>query len=104
MNLLALLVVCPLLAAASCNSQRTPVPQDWSAKSPAEKDALLDKLADHCNLPHDTFRLEGDELYVKPHADEQYERLDCGLKALNSIRGLPKLGFVGNEYFSNEVQ
>jgi hypothetical protein len=92
------------LIAAACNTQRTPIPQDWGAKSPADKRALFDKLADDCHLPRDTFRFDGDRLRFIPHADEQYEHVECALEALKVAPGLPKMSFGGNERYDENLQ
>jgi hypothetical protein len=91
-------------ALTACGPPQAQIAADWTGKSPAEQRAILDKLADNCRLPHDLFRLEGDHLTIQPHADEEYERVDCALGALKGIRGMPKLGFVGNEYYVGNEQ
>lgn len=41
---------------------------------------------------------------MQPPADAKYESVDCMLSEVKKS-GFPfKLGFVGNEYYSNEVQ
>jgi hypothetical protein len=73
----------------------------WVGRSTAEQRAFLNALADRCQLPHEFFLLEHNRLTIKPRPDEKYERVDCALEALQKTRGLPKMGFVGNEYIGN---
>jgi hypothetical protein len=91
-------MVLSLFLAMGCGRPQTPVPEDWTMKSASEKRALLDTVADNCGVTHESFRMQGDSLVVQPHPDADYENVDCALGALKRIRGLPELGFVGNEY------
>jgi hypothetical protein len=92
-----------LLVVAGCARPQTSAPQDWAAaKSPEQKRAFLDALAESCSLPRDFFRLKGDEFTIRPKADEEYERVDCALEALKRVRPMPRYGFVGNEYYTTE--
>jgi hypothetical protein len=91
-------------ALAACGRPQGQIPADWTGKRSAEQRAILDRLADNCGLPHDFFRLEGGHLTIQPHPNEKYERIDCALGALKGIRGMPKLGFVGNEYYVGNEQ
>lgn len=70
-----------------------------------QRQATLNQIADKCGLPRSSLRLVGDdELHMQPPADARYESVDCMLSEVRSS-GLPlKLGFVGNEYYANEVQ
>jgi hypothetical protein len=94
----SLFVVAGACFVVACAGSHTPIPSDWTSKTAAQKRALLDQLADNCHVTRDFFRLGDAELVLQPHPDEQYEDVDCALSALKHIRGLPKLGFVGNEY------
>jgi len=70
-----------------------------------ERLQILNGIADRCHLPRSTFKLVGDEdLHVQPNADAKYEDVDCALTELQKAHLPVKLGFVGNEYYSNEVQ
>jgi len=94
-----------MLLVASCGRPQISAPEDWAAaKTPEQKRAFLDALADSCSLPHDFFRLKGDEFTVWPRADEKYERVNCALAALKRVRPVPNYSFIGNEYVPDSKQ
>jgi hypothetical protein len=67
--------------------------------------AVLDRIADKCGLARSTFKLVGEnELHIQPSPDAEYKSLDCALGELRKAKLPVKMGFVGNEYYSNEVQ
>jgi hypothetical protein len=58
---------------------------------------LLNQVAANCDLPSRFFRLESGKILIQPDADENYERVECGLTAIRRLRGVPPIAFVGNE-------
>ena len=68
-----------------------------------QRQAFLDRVADTCGLPRKTFKLVGDDqVHMRPEPDANYKSVDCALSRLGKDKAL-KLGFVGNEYYANEV-
>jgi hypothetical protein len=66
--------------------------------------AFLNTVARDCRLPAQTFNLIGDDqVQMQPAPDANYQSVDCALEKLLPKKDL-HLGFVGNEYFANEVQ
>ena len=66
--------------------------------------AFLEAVAHECGLPPPTLKLIGeDHVQLQPAPDAKYESVDCALGKLLPKKDL-KLGFVGNEYYSNQVQ
>ncbi|MBO9576219.1 MAG: hypothetical protein J7494_10810 [Sphingobium sp.] len=66
----------------------------------------MDAIADECGLPRSTLKLIGkDRLQFQPPENAKYEAVDCALKKLKEAKfpGM-KMGFVGNERYSNEVE
>jgi hypothetical protein len=69
-----------------------------------EDRAFLDRVADSCGLPRKTFELIGNtHVQMQPPTDADYKSVDCALEKLGKAKAL-NLGFVGNEYYSNEAQ
>jgi len=70
-----------------------------------QRQAALNQIADKCGVPRSTFDLVGDEdLHIQARADEKYERVECALTELKRSNLPVKMGFIGNEYYSNEVE
>ena len=66
-----------------------------------QRQQVLDQIADRCGVLRATFHLVGDEeLTMRPDPNEDYEDLDCALKAVTESKIPFKLGFVGNEAYS----
>lgn len=76
------------------------------AKTKPLSQAQFDGIADGCGLPRSAVVLNGeDEILFQPPQDAKYEAVDCALKKLKEVKfpGM-KLGFIGNERYSNEVE
>jgi hypothetical protein len=70
-----------------------------------QRQAALNHIADSCGVSRNIFDLVGDqELHIQPPVGEKYERVECVLTELNKANLPVKMGFIGNEYYSNEVQ
>jgi hypothetical protein len=89
-----------LIAAAGCQNH---APQQPSLHD--QRQAKLDEIADKCGLARNTFKLIGDrDLHIQPDSDAKYEQVDCGLTELRKANLPVNMGFIGSEYYSNEVQ
>ncbi len=78
---------------------------DWAMLSSNAKRDVLNSIADGCKLNRTAFELRaGDELNFRPDANARYESVDCALGRLKNVIGLSKIGFVGNEAYTNEAQ
>jgi hypothetical protein len=81
---------------ASCSHGAPPDPNALRA----ERAAQLEEIAAACGLDAKALRLVGTEnLHFKPSPDENYERIDCVLKALSKTDIPLRMGFVGNETY-----
>jgi len=93
------ILLAALACCVACQSKPKPI-----ASAHDRNQAFLDRVADDCGLPRNTFRLIGDDhVRVQPAANANYKSVDCALGKLLPNKRL-KLGFVGNEAYSNEVR
>ena len=68
--------------------------------------AELDVMADSCGLPHSAMILHGKNvLQFQPPENASVEAIGCALQKIKESK-FPdlKMGFVGNERYSNEVE
>ena len=78
--------------------------QDWNSMDRARRLVMITRITAQCKLAPETLSLgQGDELHFKPRPDERYEAVECALKELMKVGGA-KMGFVGNEAYTNEVR
>jgi len=45
----------------------------------------------------------GDEVHIRPNPDEDYKKVDCGLAEAKRLN-VTKMGFVGNEAYSDDLK
>ncbi len=70
-----------------------------------QRQGALDAIADQCRLSRSTLLVSGDEVRLRPEPTAEYESVDCALEKLKQLPGLGmKMGFVGNEAYTNESQ
>jgi hypothetical protein len=82
-------VLVPLCFLAACSSN-----------GPSEQQAILDQMANSCNLPDGSLHYQPDgnvQFNVKP--DDKYEDVDCLLRKLKKSQFIKNIGFVGNEQY-----
>jgi hypothetical protein len=85
---------------SACSGQVSPT---TNSNTHAGRVAILDQIAKKCNLPSTTFELVGlDEMHFRPSADARYEDVDCALRELKKSPFPMKMGFIGNEAYSDE--
>jgi len=92
----------PLLVTAllSCASKAS---LDWTELSAPQRQQTANEVALSCGLPPDRIQILGDNLVnLNLQPTDPNDRAECLLRRLNSVKGI-KLGFVGNETYSNEV-
>jgi hypothetical protein len=77
-------------------------PKQWAAMTRSERVATLRNITRSCRLPASALQLKGEELHMKPPTDAKYSSVDCMLKRIKPWPGTMKMGFVGNEAYSNE--
>ena len=66
-----------------------------------QRQSALNSIADGCKLDRSVFELtHDDELQFRPAPASAYESVDCALVRLKAVRGFGKMGFVGNEAYS----
>jgi len=92
-----------LILLASCTNTPKTGPKVWSEMSSSERQTTLDASADKCGLPRSFFRVRGDEVHIRPNADEDYQKVDCGLAEAKRL-SVTKMGFVGNEAYSDDMK
>jgi hypothetical protein len=68
----------------------------------SERLATLHSITRSCGLPASALQLRGEELRMKPPMDAKYTSVDCMLQRIKHWTGAMKMGFVGNEAYSNE--
>jgi hypothetical protein len=87
------------ICAGPCQSR----PVRWDALSRHDQTAILHSIADRCHLPRSSLTLNDDGLHFKPDPSTKYDRIDCALKRLKKVDGLPmKVGFVSSESYVDQ--
>ncbi len=91
----------------ACATQRAPAltisERNWVGLSLEQKQISLDQLSAACGLRPNTLRaLGGDNVAVQPEPSSSFTSVDCLLKKLEPLGSFVKLGFIGNEAFSEE--
>ena len=89
----------PLLSLLACQSAEAPAPNTLQ-----NTQTVLDQIADRCGMPREVWKLLGEnQVTLQPRADAPYEGVDCLLSELQKSKLPVRLGFVGNEAFSETV-
>jgi len=88
---------------AGCTDSPKAGPKAWSEMSGPERQRELDASIDKCGLPHSFFTMNGDEVHIRPKPDEDYKKVECGLAEAKRLN-IAKLGFVGNEAYSDDLK
>ena len=92
-----------LVLLASCTNTPKSEPKAWSEMSNPERQTTLEASADKCGLPRSFFTMMGDEVHIRPNSDEDYKKVDCGLAEAKRLN-VTKMGFVGNEAYSDDLK
>ncbi len=78
--------------------------RDWVRMSTFERQAALNDVSRRCGLPADRLQMINDlEVALTPNPADSFAAIDCLLKGANALHGV-KLGFIGNEAYTNEVE
>ena len=89
----------PLLSLVACQSADEPAPNALG-----HTQAVLDRIADRCRMPREVWKLRSEhQVTLQPSPDAPYEGVDCLLRELQKSKLPVRLGFVGNEAFSENV-
>ena len=92
-----------LMLLAGCTYASSGGSKPWSEMSSSERQSTLDASADKCGLPRSFFRARGEEVHIQPNRDEDYKKVDCGLAEAKRLN-VTKMGFVGNEAYSDDMK
>jgi len=99
------LVVLLALLMSACARAPQGAPKNWKDMSPAEKRQAVQHIADTCKLPRSELTFsDGGEIHFRPNPDASFTSVDCVLQKLKPLNGFAKIGFVGNEAYTNETK
>ena len=93
------------LLMSGCARAPQAAPNNWKDMSPAQQRQMIQDIADACKFPRSELTFsDGGEINFRPDPDASFTSVHCVLQKLKPLDGFAKIGFVGNEAYTNETE
>ena len=90
---------------SGCARAPQAAPKNWKDMSSVQKRQAIQDIADTCKLSQVELAFSGgDEIHFRPNPEASFTSVDCALQKLKPLNGFAKIGFVGNEAYTNETK